>query len=123
MALKTPAQYRKSLESLHPTAYILGEKVENVYEHPLIKHMVSSVAKTYEMENDPEAKKLLVTKSDLVDGDVSRFISFYKSPDDLLAKVHMLKLLAQTIGGCYMSCTGMDAINPDGIEVYNCDQK
>ena len=123
MALKTPAQYRKSLEKLHPVAYILGEKVEHVWEHPLIKHMVSSVAKTYELENDPEGKKLLVTKSDLVPGEVSRFISFYKSPDDLLAKVHMLKLLAQTIGGCYMRCTGMDAINSVGIEVFNCDKK
>ncbi|HLB28258.1 MAG TPA: 4-hydroxyphenylacetate 3-hydroxylase N-terminal domain-containing protein, partial [Dehalococcoidales bacterium] len=123
MALKTPAQYRKSLEKLHPTAYILGDKIENVFEHPLIKHMLASVAKTYELENDPEGKKLLVTKSDLVSGDVSRFVSFYKSPDDLLAKVHMLKLLAQTIGGCYMRCTGMDAINSVGIEVYNCDQK
>lgn len=123
MALKTTAQYYKSLESLHPAAYILGEKVEDVFEHPLIKHMVAAVAKTYEMENDAEAKKYLVTKSDLTRGEVSRFVSFYKSPDDLLAKVHMLKLLAQTIGGCYMRCTGMDALNSVGIEAYNCDQK
>ncbi|MEK7354378.1 MAG: 4-hydroxyphenylacetate 3-hydroxylase N-terminal domain-containing protein, partial [Chloroflexota bacterium] len=123
MALKTPAKYHKSLESLHPVTYILGEKVENVYEHPLIKHMVAAVAKTYEMENDAEAKKLLVTKSDLVSGEVSRFTSFYKSPDDLLAKVRMLKLLAQTIGGCYMRCTGMDAINSVGTEAFNCDKK
>jgi 4-hydroxybutyryl-CoA dehydratase/vinylacetyl-CoA-Delta-isomerase len=123
MALRTPAQYYKSLEKLHPVTYILGEKVENVYEHPLIRHMVAAVAKTFELENDPEAKKLLVTKSDLVPGEVSRFLSFYKSPEDLLAKVRMLKLMAQTIGGCYMRCTGMDAINSVGIEVYNCDKK
>jgi 4-hydroxybutyryl-CoA dehydratase / vinylacetyl-CoA-Delta-isomerase len=123
MALKTPAKYLKSLESLHPVAYILGEKVENVYEHPLIKHMVAAVAKTFELENDAEAKKLLVTKSDLVSGEVSRFVSFYKSPDDLLTKVRMLKLMAQTIGGCYMRCTGMDAINSVGIEAFNCDKK
>ncbi|MFC1991801.1 4-hydroxyphenylacetate 3-hydroxylase N-terminal domain-containing protein [Chloroflexota bacterium] len=123
MALKTLAQYHESLKELHPTVYILGEKVENSYEHPLIKHMVAAVAKTYEMESDPEGKKHLVTHSDLIDEDVSRFISFYKSPDDLLAKVRMLKFLAQTIGGCYMRCTGMDAINAVGIEAYNCDQK
>lgn len=123
MALRTPAQYYKSLEKLHPVAYILGEKVQNVFEHPLIRHMIAAVAKTFELENDPEGKKLLVTKSDLVPGEVSRFVSFYKSPDDLLAKVRMLKLMAQTIGGCYMRCTGMDAINSVGIEVYNCDKK
>ena len=65
MALKTAKQYYKSLESLHPTAYILGEKVENVHEHPLIKHMTAAVAKTFELENDPEGRQFLVTKSDL----------------------------------------------------------
>ncbi|OGO39067.1 MAG: 4-hydroxybutyryl-CoA dehydratase [Chloroflexi bacterium RBG_16_57_8] len=123
MALKTAKQYYKSLESLHPTAYILGEKVENVHEHPLIKHMTAAVAKTFELENDPEGRQFLVTKSDLTGEDVSRFVKFYTSPDDLLAKVRMLKFMAQRIGGCYMRCTGMDAISSVGIEVYNCDKK
>lgn len=123
MTLKTAKQYYKSLKDLHPTAYILGEKVENVHQHPLIKHMTAAVAKTYEMENDAEGKKHLVTKSDLTGEEVSRFVKFYKSPDDLLAKVRMLKFLAQRIGGCFMRCTGMDAISSVGIEVYNCDRK
>jgi len=123
MALKTVEQYYESLKDLHPTAYILGEKVENVHEHPLIKHMTAAVAKTYELENDPEGKKYLVAESDLIGEEVSRFVKFYKSPDDLLAKVRMLKFLAQRTGTCFMRCTGMDAINAVGIEVYNCDQK
>jgi 4-hydroxybutyryl-CoA dehydratase/vinylacetyl-CoA-Delta-isomerase len=123
MALKTKEQFYESLKYLHPTAYILGEKVENVHEHPLIKHMTAAVAKTYEMEHDPEGRKFLVAKSDLIDEEVSRFVKFYKSPDDLLMKVRMLKFLSQNIGGCYMRCTGMDAINSIGIESYNCDQK
>jgi len=123
MAIKTPEQYYESLKDLHPTAYILGEKVDNPTEHPLIKHMTAAVAETYKMENDPEGRKHLVTKSDLIGEDVSRFVSFYKSPEDLMAKVRMLKFLSQRIGGCYMRCTGMDAINAVGIEVYNCDKK
>jgi 4-hydroxybutyryl-CoA dehydratase/vinylacetyl-CoA-Delta-isomerase len=123
MALKTAEQYYESLKGVHPTAYILGEKVENVHQHPLIRHMTAAVAKTYEMENDPEGKKYLVTKSDLTGDDVSRFVAFYKSPDDLLTKVRMLKFLTQRVGGCFMRCTGMDAINSVGIEAYNCDQK
>jgi len=123
MAIKTTDQYYESLKDLHPTAYILGEKVENVHEHPLIKHMTAAVARTYELESDPEGRKYLVTKSDIIDEEVSRFVKFYKSPDDLLAKVRMLKFLAQQIGGCYMRCTGMDALSSIGIETYNCDQK
>ena len=123
MAIKTAEEYRESLKELHPTAYILGEKVEKIHEHPLIKHMTAAVAKTYEMENDPEGKKYLVAESDLIGEEVSRFVRFYQSPDDLLTKVRMLKFLSQRIGGCYMRCTGMDAINAVGIEAYNCDQK
>jgi 4-hydroxybutyryl-CoA dehydratase / vinylacetyl-CoA-Delta-isomerase len=123
MAIKTPEQYYESLKKLKPTAYILGEKVENPTEHPLIKHMTAAVAETYKLENSPEGRKLLVTKSDIIDEDVSRFVKFYKGQDDLLAKVRMLKFLSQNIGGCYMRCTGMDAINAVGIETYNCDKK
>ena len=123
MAIRTVEEYYKSLGKLHPTAYILGEKVENVHEHPLIKHMVAAVAKTFEMENDQEGAKLLVTDSDFGKDKVSRFLKFYKSPEDLLAKIRMLKFMGQNVGGCYMRCTGMDAINAVGIEVYNCDQK
>jgi len=123
MAIKTSKQYYASLKKLKPVVYILGEKAENVFEHPLISHMTASVAKTYELENDPEGKKFLVTRSDLIDEDVSRFVKFYKSPEDLLAKIRMLKFISQRIGGCYMRCTGMDAINSVGIETYNCDKK
>ncbi len=123
MAVKTAQQYLRSLEDLHPTAYILGEKVDNVYEHPLISHMLNSVAMTYEMENDPEGEQYLVTNSELIGEEVSRFVKFYMSPEDLLAKIRMLKFLAQRIGGCYMRCTGMDAISSAGVEIYRCDQK
>jgi 4-hydroxybutyryl-CoA dehydratase/vinylacetyl-CoA-Delta-isomerase len=123
MALMTKEQYYQSLKELHPTVYILGEKVENVHEHPLIKHMQAGIAQTYELANDPEGKKHLVAESKLIGEEVSRFVKFYESQDDLLAKVRMLKFLAQRIGTCFMRCTGMDAINAVGIETYNCDQK
>jgi len=123
VAIMTKEQYLKSLENVHHNAYILGEKVQNAYEHPLISHMINSVAKTYELSNDPEGKKLLVAKSELIGEDVSRFLKFYMSPDDLITKVRMLKYLAHNIGGCYMRCTGMDALSSVGMEIYNCDQK
>ncbi|MBA7618204.1 4-hydroxybutyryl-CoA dehydratase/vinylacetyl-CoA-Delta-isomerase [subsurface metagenome] len=123
MAVKTIEQYYESLKGLHPTTYILGEKVENVHEHPLIKHMLAGVAQTYALANDPEGKKHLVTESGLIGEEVSRFVKFYESQEDLLAKVRMLKYLAQRTGTCFMRCTGMDAVNSVGIEIYKCDQK
>ncbi len=123
MALKTAEQYYQSLKNLHPTAYILGQKVENSHDHPLIKHMLAGVAQTYTLAQDLEGKKCLVAKSELIAEEVSRFVKFYENPDDLLAKVRMLKFLTQRIGTCFMRCTGMDAINAVGIEAFNCDKK
>jgi len=123
MAVKTPEQYRESLKNLYPTAYILGQKVENVYEHPLIKGQLAAVARTYDLANDLEGKKYLVAESELIGEEVSRFVKFYESKDDLIAKVRMLKYLAQKTGACFMRCTGMDALNSAGIEIYRCDQK
>ena len=37
MALRTAEQYYQSLKAMHPVVYILGEKVENPSEHPLVR--------------------------------------------------------------------------------------
>ncbi|NVL93195.1 MAG: hypothetical protein HWN71_09210 [Desulfobacterales bacterium] len=46
--------------------------------------MLNSVAQTYELANDPEGKQYLVTDSELIGEEVSRFVKFYMSPEDLL---------------------------------------
>ncbi len=122
MALKTAQQYLESLYSLHPTVYILGEKVANPYDHPLLRPMINGVAKTYDLEHDPEGATHLVDKNERGE-QVSRFVKFYQGPDDLLAKVRMLRFLSNRIGTCFMRCTGMDGMNAVGTQVYNCDQK
>ena len=123
MAIRNKSGYYEALSKFHPTAYILGEKVEKAHEHPSIKHMVAGVAKTYDLTDVPEGREKLITKSDLTGEDTSRFVKFYKSQEDLQAKVEMLKYLSHEIGTCYMRCTGMDAIKAVGIETYNCDKK
>ncbi len=123
MALKTLEQYYNSLRQMSPTAYILGEKVSNVVDHPLIKGQIAAVAQTYSLAQDPEGKELLVGESSLIGEKVSRFVKLYESVDDLLVKVKMLRFLSQRTGTCYMRCTGMDAINATGVVTYEVDKK
>ena len=123
MALRTAEQYYQSLRQMRPTAYVLGEKVENVVDHPLIKGQIAGVAQTFALAHDPEGKELLVGKSSLSGEEVSRFVKLYESVDDLLVKVKMLKFLSQRTGTCYMRCTGMDAINATGVATYDVDKK
>jgi len=123
MALKTVEQYYDSLRQMSPTAYILGEKVTNVIDHPLIKGQVAAVAQTYELAQDSEYKQRLVAESKLIGSEVSRFVKLYESVDDLLVKVKTLKFLSQRIATCYMRCTGMDALNAAGVVTYEVDRK
>ena len=123
MALKTVGQYYDSLRQMSPTAYILGEKVTNVIDHPLIKGQVAAVAQTYELAQDSEYKQRLVAESKLIGSEVSRFVKLYESVDDLLVKVKTLKFLSQRIATCYMRCTGMDALNAVGVVTYEVDRK
>ena len=123
MASKTVQQYYESLRQMSPTAYILGKRVTNVVDHPLIKGQIAGVAQTCALAQDPEGKELLVSKSSLIGEEVSRFVKLYKSVDDLLVKVKMLRFLSQRIGTCYMRCTGMDAINAVGVVTYDVDKK
>jgi len=123
VALKTAEQYYESLRQMSPIAYVLGEKVENVVDHPLIKGQIAGVAQTFALAHDPEGKELLVGRSSLSGEEVSRFVKLYESVDDLLVKVKMLKFLSQRTGTCYMRCTGMDAINATGVVTYDVDKK
>lgn len=122
MALMTGAEYLESLTRLHPTAYILGEKISNPYEHPLIHPMVLGVARTYDLEHDPEGATHLASRNERGEP-VSRFVKLYQDSDDLIAKVRMLKFLSHRIGTCFMRCTGMDGMNAVGTQAYDCDRK
>ena len=123
MVVKTAEQYYESLRQTNPTAYVLGEKVENIHDHPLIKGQVAGVAQTYALAQDPEGKELLVADSSLIEEKINRFVKLYESSDDLLIKVKMLKFLSQRTGTCYMRCTGMDALNSTGVVTYDVDKK
>ena len=123
MAVKTAEQYYSSLREMNPTAYVLGEKVADVIDHPLIKGQVAAVAQTYTLAHDPKGKELLVAASNLIGEEVSRFVKLYESVDDLVTKVKMLKYLSQRTGTCYMRCTGMDAINSTGMVTHEVDKK
>ena len=123
MVVRTVEQYYQSLRKMNPVAYIIGEKVSDVIDHPLIKGQVAAVAQTFALAQDPEGKELLVGRSGLVEEGVSRFVKLYESVDDLLVKVKMLKFLSQRVGTCYMRCSGLDALNAAGVVTYEVDRK
>ena len=122
MALISAAAYVDSLRKMRFTAYVLGERVENIVDHPLVRPSLNAVALTYKLAHTPEFSALLTTTSSLTGEQISRFCHLHQSPDDLVAKVKMLRLLGQKTATCFQRCVGMDAINAVDSTTFEVDR-
>ncbi len=123
MALKTAREYIESLSPLKLDLYLLGEKVSDRVNHPVIRPSINSVAMTYKVAHEPEHEGIATTNSALTGNKVSRFNALFESTDDMVRKVKLLRLLGQRTGSCFQRCVGMDAINAVFSTTYEIDQK
>ncbi|HHV72140.1 MAG TPA: 4-hydroxybutyryl-CoA dehydratase [Clostridia bacterium] len=122
MALKTKEQYLESLRKLNLKVYMMGEKIENPVDHPIIRPSVNSVAMTYELAQDPEYEDLMTATSSITGKKINRFTHLHQSTDDLIKKVKMLRLMGQKTAACFQRCVGMDAINALDSTLVEMDQ-
>ena len=115
-------EYRESLRKIHPVVYYMGEKIEDVVEHPMIKPHVNSAAMTYDLACDPLYENLMTATSHLTGKKVNRFTHLHQSVEDLVNKVKMMRMIAQKTGTCFQRCVGFDAMNATFITTYNIDK-
>jgi 4-hydroxybutyryl-CoA dehydratase/vinylacetyl-CoA-Delta-isomerase len=119
--MKTLQEFTESLHRLKHEVYVLGEKVENVTEHPILRPSLNALAKTYEMAHDPRYIELFVRQG--LDGErVNCFTSLHQSTQDLLNKVKALRILGQETGTCFQRCVGWDALNAVESTTFEMDQ-
>lgn len=121
--LKTAKQYIDSLKELKLNLYLLGEKVEDWINNPIIRPSTNAVAMTYKLAHESKTRDLAVTKSMLTGKDVNRFISLFKSADDMVCKIKLQRELGQRTACCYQRCVGMDGINATFSTTYEIDEK
>lgn len=124
MVLMTGEEYLISLNNRRPlTVYLLGERVGNPLEHPIIRASINSIALTYDLAHDPIYRDLMTAVSVLTGNTINRFCHLHNNVDDLQNKVKMLRLLGQKCGTCFQRCVGMDAINAVFLTTYDIDEK
>ena len=111
MALMTRDEYISSLRRMNKRVFILGEQVENLVDHPLVRPSLNACAMTYELAQQLEYADLMCASSNLSGQTVNRFTHLHQSTTDLIAKVKMQRLLGQKTGCCFQRCVGMDAFN------------
>jgi len=107
--ITTGQQYIDSLRGRDLTVYLLGERVDDPVEHPIIRPSINAVAATYDLaDQHPE---LATAYSPLAETRVNRFLHIAESADDLVNQNKMQRRLGQLTGTCFQRCVGMDALN------------
>ncbi|MFH2130312.1 MAG: 4-hydroxyphenylacetate 3-hydroxylase N-terminal domain-containing protein [bacterium] len=121
MAMKTREAYFESIRALKLPVYLLGEKVEDTVENPIIRPSLNSVGMTYEIAQKPEYEDLATAMSHLSGKRINRFCHIHQSVDDLLKKPRLLRLMGRKTGTCFQRCAGLDAMNTLNAITYEMD--
>jgi len=121
--MKTPEQYIESLRKLKLEVYLLGERVKNPVDHPVIRPSLNSVAMTFQIAQEEASKELAMTRSHLTGKPINRFTAIHQTPADLVNKVKMQRLLGQKTASCFQRCVGMDAMNSLYSTTFEIDEK
>jgi 4-hydroxybutyryl-CoA dehydratase/vinylacetyl-CoA-Delta-isomerase len=107
--IRTGAEYIASLRGRNLEVWLLGERVAEPVDHPIIRPSINAVAATYDLAlEDPE---LATERSRLTGETVNRFLHVAGSVGDVVAQNKMQRRLGQLTGTCFQRCVGMDAIN------------
>ena len=123
MALKTAQEYIDSLRNRKLDIYMLGKKVDNFVDHPIIRPSINAMAMTYKLAEEPEYEDLMTVTSNLTGEKINRFTHLHQSTTDLINKVKMQRLLGQKTGCCFQRCVGMDAFNAVFSTTFEMDAK
>jgi 4-hydroxybutyryl-CoA dehydratase/vinylacetyl-CoA-Delta-isomerase len=122
--MMTADQYIQSLRDLGPRkVYVLGEKIDNIVDHPMIRPSINCCAMTYKLAELPEYQDLMTVESHLTGKKINRFCNVFQSQKQLVDKVKMQRLCGAMTGSCFQRCVGMDALNAMWSTTYEIDQK
>ena len=113
-------EYRESLRGRDLRVYLLGERIPEPLDHPIIRPSVEAVAATYQLAS--EAPTLATAAASLSGRRVNRFLHIAESADDVVQQNKMQRRLGQITGTCFQRCVGMDAANALYSVTYECDE-
>jgi 4-hydroxybutyryl-CoA dehydratase/vinylacetyl-CoA-Delta-isomerase len=108
--MKTSQEYIQDMLKINRQLYLLGKKIENFTQDPILRPSLNTLAKTYAIAYDPQYSHLFVRPGE-IGTEVNLFTSLHHSREDLINKVKALRLLGQQTGACFQRCVGWDALN------------
>jgi 4-hydroxybutyryl-CoA dehydratase / vinylacetyl-CoA-Delta-isomerase len=121
--MMTADEYLKSLRRIKFRAFLFGEEVLNVVDHPMIRPSINSVAMSYQLVSEGRHDDLITARSSLTGKKINRFTHLHQSTDDLINKVKMQRLLGRKTAACFQRCVGMDAFNAVDSVTFEMDEE
>ena len=122
--MMTAEQYIQSLRDLGKRrVYVMGEKVDNIVDHPMIRPSINCCAMTYKLAEMPEYQELMTVESHLSGKRINRFTNVFQSAQQLMDKVKMQRLCGSMTGSCFQRCVGMDGLNAMWSTTFEMDRK
>lgn len=117
--IPTGEAYVESLRGRNMTVFLMGEKVAEPVDHPIIRSSVNAMAATYALAEEDE--DVATVWSEIAGGRINRFLHIAGSAEDLVAKGRMQRRLGQKTGTCFQRCVGLDALNSLHSVTYDID--
>ena len=119
--LVTGADYINSLRGRDLKVFFMGERIQDIVDHPVIRPSINAIARTYDLAVENPA--LASARSSLSGTLVNRFLHVTESVEDVVAQNKMQRALGQQTGTCFQRCVGMDATNSLYSVSYEVDRK
>lgn len=124
MTMMTAEQYITSIRDLGKrNVYVMGKKVDNIVDHPMIRPSINCCAMTYRLAEKPEYEDLLTATSHMSGKKINRFTHIHQSAADLSSRLKAQRLCGAMTGSCFQRCAGLDAMNATWCVTYDIDQK
>jgi len=117
----TGDEYIESLKGRNLQVYLLGERITEPADHPMMRPSINAMAKTYDLAE--EEAELASVFSPLTGDRVNRFLHVATNPSEVVQQNLMQRRLGQLTGTCFQRCVGMDALNALYSVTYEIDQK
>lgn len=112
MGLRTGEQYLEAIKVRNKAEiYVMGKEVKDVTTHPFLKPSIMAFKATFDAPWEEDTKELARAWSPFINEEVNRFNHIHRSPDDLAAKVKLLRKISHKTGACFQRCVGFDALN------------
>jgi len=110
MAIVTEDEYRMRVSQLNPRLFIGGERVDDLYEHPITRGVIDATAKIYELTQNPVYADIMAARSHLTGEPISRSLHIHQGTQDIEKRLEMARLSSQKLGTCNYRCPGNEML-------------